>query len=64
VLNEAKNYDNLEVKFVPGADPKIIFYDADGNQLTQMGIASMDTQSLHQLLATKGIHRKKDAPEL
>jgi len=60
VMNEAKHYENLEVKFIPGADPKIFFYDAKGNKLSEMGISHMDTPSLHELLASKGIHKKKD----
>jgi len=57
-MNEAKNYENLEVKFIPGADPKIIFFDADGNKLEEMKISQMDTPSMDQLLASKGIYKK------
>jgi len=57
VIDEAKNYENLEVKFIPGADPKIMFFSADGEKLQEMGISHMDTPSLHELLASKGIRK-------
>jgi len=60
VLNEAKNYENLEVKFISGVDPKIIFFDADGEKLEEMKIGHLSVPALHELLATKGIHKRKE----
>lgn len=36
-----------------------MFYDAQGNMIGEpMGIAHMDTPSLHELLTSKGIKKK------
>lgn len=61
MLNEAPKYERLEVKFIPGADPKIMFYDTDDNLIGEaMPIAKMDTESLHELLTSKGFKKKPE----
>jgi len=59
-MNEAKFYEKLFVKFIPGATPEIFFLNANGDTIEKMPISHMDTPSLHQLLTSKGIFKNKE----
>jgi len=58
LFNEAKNYENLEVKYIAGLDPKIMFYNADDVVVDTQKISHHDTASMHELLTSKGIKKK------
>jgi len=57
LFDEAKFYPELEVKYISGVDPKIMFY-ADGDRLLDtMDISQMDSESLNALLQGRGLKR-------
>jgi len=58
LFNEAKNYENLEVKYIPGVDPVIMFYNAADKVVETQKIAQHDSQGMDKLLTSMGIKKK------
>ena len=51
----AKSFPNLTVKYIPGLDPRIIFKDSQGKEMTRQDISRMDATEISNLLQSKGM---------
>jgi len=58
LFDEAKNYEKLEVIFVPGVDPEITFFDVEDKEVLREKIAQHDSETMHKMLTSKGIKKK------
>jgi len=56
--NIAQNYANLEVKYTPGVDPRVIFYDGD-KEVERRNLADLDEAGIAEFIQSKGIHLKQ-----
>jgi len=52
----AKNFGQLEVKYVHGKSPTLFFYNADGAEEESVDIAAMDEEAITATLTSHGIH--------
>ena len=49
-------YPDLELKYVPGKDPVILFLDEGDAVVETVGISKMSEDEIHELLISKGIN--------
>lgn len=49
--------DQLDVKFVPGAPPELILYDAEDNEISRTAIGRMKFDELHELVRAHGFSK-------
>jgi len=53
--------DQLDVKFVPGANPELVLYDENDAEIERVAVGRMSFDDLHELAASYGF--TKVAPE-
>lgn len=55
--------DQLDVKFVPGAPPELVLYDADDVEISRTAIGRMKFDELHELVQAHGFSKVVEPEE-
>ncbi len=54
VYDEAKKYDNMNVKFIGGHNPDLIIFNADGGEIERLDLSPLNMRQIHELFRSKG----------
>eukprot|EP00054_Salpingoeca_dolichothecata_P014535 m.82307 g.82307 ORF g.82307 m.82307 type:complete len:72 (+) comp21042_c1_seq1:408-623(+) len=60
----APDYENVEVKFIPGATPEAKFFNADGEEIEVVNLSNLSTDDCIEVLHSRGFVSKKAKDEL
>jgi len=50
-------YPKVEVKYIPGVDPRVVFLNSNGDEVERQTIAHLDETQLHTMLESKGFQK-------
>jgi len=56
-------YSNVEIKYIPGADPEMVFLTEQDEEVARVDVADMSTEKIVKLLASYNIHKKPPGVE-
>lgn len=60
----AKDYENVEVKFIGGHNPEAYFFDAEDNQVEMIDLKPMKLAEIEKAFADRGFVKKEEHSEL
>ncbi|CAG5011097.1 unnamed protein product [Parnassius apollo] len=63
VMEDAPNYEKLDVKFITGAEPEIIFLDESDNELERLRISHLSRSECNELIQSKGFSKRDKKTE-
>ncbi|XP_023952398.1 selenoprotein M [Bicyclus anynana] len=63
VMDDAPFYDKLDVKFISGAKPELIFLGNSDQELERIGLSDLSRQECNELLLEAGFNKKTKKEE-
>lgn len=63
VMEDAPFYESIEVKFISGAPPEMIFLGEGDKELERIALSSLSRQECNELLVNAGFTSKKSKKE-
>lgn len=64
VMQDATNYDRLEVKFIHGASPELVVLGEGDQELDRLSLSHLDRQQCNELVQSKGFIKKASKTDL
>lgn len=64
VMDDAPNYDRLEVKFINGAPPELVLLGEGDRELERLPLSQLNRDECNELIRSKGFTMKSSKPEL
>ncbi|CAH2074765.1 unnamed protein product, partial [Iphiclides podalirius] len=58
VMEDAPNYERLEVKFITGAEPEFILLDNGDRELERIPLSHLSRSECNELVQSKGFSKK------
>lgn len=57
------HYPDVDIKYIPGADPEMVFLNAEDSEVMRVDVAVKSTEEIIELLAKYGLHEKIEPPQ-
>lgn len=63
-MQDAPNYDRVEVKFIHGAPPELVVLGEGDKELERTPLSQLDREQCNELLQSKGFAKKASKSDL